>query len=162
MILKSINKNKINSRNATGQNISSRNFLYHRIFVYHALSALVDHQANQPHNPPAECPQCTALLSKYHIYPAVRWLHQCLGVSWGERSEVRGTGRGGRARAAASHTGPSLHLCISAAVVIAHSVKRRRLPNTTCSAFTLPCLCLCLCFRTRCLHIEIEILVINF
>ena len=52
---------------------------------------------------------------------------QCLGVSWGERSEVRGTGRGARARAAASHTGPSLHLCISAAVVIAHSVKRRRL-----------------------------------
>ena len=38
---------------------------------------------------------------------------QCLGVSWGERSEVRGTGRGGRARAAASHTGPSLHLCSS-------------------------------------------------
>ena len=43
---------------------------------------------------------------------------QCLGVSWGERSEVRGTGRGGRARAAASlqsygTISPSLYLCSS-------------------------------------------------
>ena len=31
------------SRNATGQNISSRNFLYHRIFVYHSIIKKIMH-----------------------------------------------------------------------------------------------------------------------